>query len=235
MGAKPVLATIAFGVARRRYRRLDRSTAIAALRRWPNATGLRIAGGDVVRAPAITISITVVGEVRPSNLKTRSGMRPAIIAITGPLGASRAGLGVAVEAPRTPAMRRRAVLAAYPYAATAPGGRPLAGRQRARASDDGFLRRAVDRSGAFGPRVERGRVDRGDSRLADARAVAQRLGADPMRGPSTAARTSSCSSPSRPARFRIWPAGFTRASAARCCASALRPPRAAFARPTAVR
>jgi thiamine-monophosphate kinase len=97
MGAKPVLATIAFGVGpgvddawiRDCYQ------GIAAL---AERTRCAIAGGDIVRAPAIVLAITVVGEVRPSNLKLRSGMRPGdVIAVTGPLGASRAGLAIAVD------------------------------------------------------------------------------------------------------------------------------------------
>jgi thiamine-monophosphate kinase len=97
MGAKPVLATIAFGIGPGTDEAwiLDCYRGIAAL---AERTGCAIAGGDIVRAPAITISITVVGEVRPSNLKTRAGMRPGdVVALTGPLGAGRAGLAVAVE------------------------------------------------------------------------------------------------------------------------------------------
>jgi thiamine-monophosphate kinase len=97
MGAAPVLATIAFGVGPQTGDAwiLDCYRGIAALAERAKCA---IAGGDIVRAPAITISITVVGEVRPSNLKTRAGMHPGdVIALTGPLGASRAGLAVAVE------------------------------------------------------------------------------------------------------------------------------------------
>jgi thiamine-monophosphate kinase len=97
MGAKPVLATIAFGVGPG-----TGEDWIVACYRGIGALAERakcaIAGGDIVRAPAIVISITIVGEVRPSNLKTRGGMRPGdVIALTGPLGASRAGCAVAVE------------------------------------------------------------------------------------------------------------------------------------------
>ncbi|MBV9332691.1 MAG: thiamine-phosphate kinase, partial [Candidatus Eremiobacteraeota bacterium] len=45
------------------------------------------------RASVWTIAITVVGEVRPSNVKLRSGAHPGdVLAATGPLGAARAGL-----------------------------------------------------------------------------------------------------------------------------------------------
>jgi thiamine-monophosphate kinase len=99
MGAKPVLATIAFGVgpAADEAWILECYRGIATL---AERTQCAIAGGDIVRAPAITISITIVGEVRPSNLKTRAGMLPGdTIAVTGPLGASRAGLAIALEHP----------------------------------------------------------------------------------------------------------------------------------------
>lgn len=97
MGAKPVLATIAFGAGPGSDEAwiLDCYRGIAAL---AERAGCAIAGGDIVRAPAIVLAITIVGEVRPSNLKLRSGMRAGdVIAVTGPLGGSRAGLAIAVD------------------------------------------------------------------------------------------------------------------------------------------
>lgn len=91
MGARPVLATVALGVpqelglddVRALYRGMD---ALA------KRHGTTIAGGDLIRARALLLSITIVGEVRPSNLKRRSGGRAGdVLAVTGPLGASRAG------------------------------------------------------------------------------------------------------------------------------------------------
>jgi thiamine-monophosphate kinase len=64
----------------------------AAARRFKIAIG----GGDLSRSDAIVVAITVVGEVRPSNVKTRAGARPGdVLAVTGELGAARAGLEVA--------------------------------------------------------------------------------------------------------------------------------------------
>ena len=99
MGAKPVLATIAFGIGPDTDEAwiLECYRGLAALAKRAKCA---IAGGDITRAPAITISITIVGEVRASNLKLRAGMEAGnMIAVTGPLGASRAGLAVAVEHP----------------------------------------------------------------------------------------------------------------------------------------
>lgn len=94
-GARPVLATVALGVAPgisedEVCEIYGGMLAIAAQHRCT------IAGGDVTRAPALTLSITAIGEVRPSHVKGRGGARPGYIAaVTGPLGASRAGLHLA--------------------------------------------------------------------------------------------------------------------------------------------
>jgi thiamine-monophosphate kinase len=95
MGALPVLATVALGIPpgtdEASIVELYRGIAAAA-----KATGMTIAGGDLTRAPVLTISIAAVGEVRPSNVKTRAGGRPGqVLAVTGALGAARAGLALA--------------------------------------------------------------------------------------------------------------------------------------------
>lgn len=97
MGARPVLTTVAIGVpadnAEHDVTAIYRGIAACAQR-----YDIAVAGGDLSRNAAITIAITVVGEVRPSNLKLRSGGRPGdVLAVTGELGAARAGLFGEVE------------------------------------------------------------------------------------------------------------------------------------------
>jgi len=97
MGARPVLATVALGVpaagGSAEILELYKGIAAAAQR-----FKVAIAGGDLSRSDAIAISVTVVGEVRPSNVKTRTGGKLGdVLAVTGELGASRAGLEIAAK------------------------------------------------------------------------------------------------------------------------------------------
>lgn len=94
-GARPILATVALGIpsgagaddALELYRGM---LAVAA------PYDCVIAGGDITRTPGWMISITAVGEVRPAHVKGRGGARRGdVVAVTGPLGASRAGLHLA--------------------------------------------------------------------------------------------------------------------------------------------
>ncbi len=92
MGARPVLATVALGIPQGTnlgdILEIYRGVAACATR-----CKLAIVGGDLSRAGALTIAITVVGEVRASQAKTRAAGRPGdVLAVTGALGAARAGL-----------------------------------------------------------------------------------------------------------------------------------------------
>jgi thiamine-monophosphate kinase len=99
MGARPVLATVALGVNAR-----SDAAWICALYEGMADLARRsrcaLAGGDITRSASISIAITMVGEVRPSNLKRRAGARPGdVVAVTRPLGASRAGLRIVTARP----------------------------------------------------------------------------------------------------------------------------------------
>jgi thiamine-monophosphate kinase len=100
MGARPVLATVALGLPAESAE-ADALALYRGIAELASAYGCVIAGGDLTRAPLIAIVITVVGEVRASNLKTRAGARPAdVIAVTGPLGTARVSGYAAVPNPR---------------------------------------------------------------------------------------------------------------------------------------
>lgn len=94
MGATPTLAVIALGVT-------DVVNEAWATAFYAGMVGLArkaacaIAGGDIFRAAALTLAVSVVGEVRASHLRLRSGARPGDYAcVTGPLGLAAGGLRV---------------------------------------------------------------------------------------------------------------------------------------------
>jgi len=95
MGARPVLATVALAFPRETQRE-ELLEAYRGLSECGRRFKTAIAGGDLSVAPSLVLSITVVGEVRPSDAKTRAGAQPGdVVAITGRLGAARAGLELA--------------------------------------------------------------------------------------------------------------------------------------------
>jgi thiamine-monophosphate kinase len=95
MGARPVLATVALGIPSGSEPR-DVLALYRGMLALASQHGCAIAGGDVTRTPGWFVSITAIGEVRPTHAKGRGGARPGdVIAVTGPLGASRAGLHLA--------------------------------------------------------------------------------------------------------------------------------------------
>ncbi len=113
VAARPVLATVALGFPQATT--LDEIVELyRGLAGCAAKFKLAIAGGDLSGAPAITIAVTVVGEVRASNAKTRAGGRSGnVLAVTGPLGAARAGLELTRKDARIPGELKAEALQAF--------------------------------------------------------------------------------------------------------------------------
>lgn len=92
---------------------------VDGLRDEADTAGATIAGGDVVTAPQVVVSITALGTLDGQPPLTRAGARPGdVVAVCGRLGWSAAGLAVLRRGFRSP----RAVVEAHrqpapPYAA----------------------------------------------------------------------------------------------------------------------
>ena len=106
MGAWPRLAVLSLGL-RGDERVADLERFYHGLGRLAAATGTLIAGGDIVASPtALTLHLTALGDLPGCQALTRAGAKAGdLIAVSGTLGASAAGLRLLSLAPASPQRR----------------------------------------------------------------------------------------------------------------------------------
>jgi len=105
MGARPGHALVSIALLR------DQGPLAEAiyegLAELARETGTRVVGGDTVRTPGpLVINVALVGEADPARLLRRSAARPGdVVAVTGTVGASAAGLELLLAGGRAAAER----------------------------------------------------------------------------------------------------------------------------------
>ena len=94
MGARPLWALVALGVPRG-FRLADARRLGAGFGALARATGTDLVGGNVTRAPGLSLTVTLGGEVPPGRALLRSGARPGDrVWVSGLLGDARLGLAL---------------------------------------------------------------------------------------------------------------------------------------------
>ena len=96
MGGSPRYALISVGWPA--YVDLNYTERVyAGLRELAHEFGVNIIGGDTVKAPQLVVDVTLLGEIKKEPI-ARSGAQPGeLIAVTGRVGASAAGLNLLVN------------------------------------------------------------------------------------------------------------------------------------------
>src|SRR5436190_8614674 len=68
---------------------------IGGMREACDELAIALVGGNVSRGPAVSVAVTIVGEVAPGRAITRAGAKPGdVVVVTGSLGGAAAGLRV---------------------------------------------------------------------------------------------------------------------------------------------
>ena len=93
MGAQPRRAFVTLGL-RPDTPVADLEALYLGLRELADRYGLAIVGGDTVSSPVLIISVSVVGELVGAGLRRGAGRTGDLLAVTGTLGGSRAGLDI---------------------------------------------------------------------------------------------------------------------------------------------
>ncbi|HUM11353.1 MAG TPA: thiamine-phosphate kinase [Myxococcaceae bacterium] len=105
MGASPRWALVALGV-RRGFSLREARALGAGFGALARKTGTALVGGNVTRAPGLSLTVTVGGEVTAGRALLRSGARPGdVVWVSGTLGDARLGLAL-LQRPAGPEARR---------------------------------------------------------------------------------------------------------------------------------
>jgi thiamine-monophosphate kinase len=96
MGGRPLFALVTLALPPE-TEVADIDALYAGLRECADACGVAVAGGDIVRAPQVSVTVALLGEAQARGgeplLLRRDAARPGdVLAVTGALGASTAGL-----------------------------------------------------------------------------------------------------------------------------------------------